>query len=179
MRHTVPFFSFPFCPSYPWGPRPTTAEAPGRAPTAEAPPSRKVVSGQQIVEHEVSSPGSPTPVATGVGLWGRREGLRQRPVPYLPTVARKIPEPCHPTLHSSLDYKHTLAVPSRLASAPEDPTCQHDPDLSAVIFRVQRAAGWLASPDSKAWTGWVRAVVTDRVDLSTRAQRDDLHAKNK
>lgn len=77
-----------FLPSHPWGPRPTTAEAPGRAPTAEAPPSRDVVSGQEIAEHEVSLSGSPTPVATGVGPWARREGLRQRPVPYLSTVAR-------------------------------------------------------------------------------------------
>lgn len=84
VRHTV--LSPPR--SDPWGPRPTTAEPPGRAPTAEAPPSRNVVSGQQLVEHEVSSSGTPTPVATGGGLWGRREGLRQRPVPYLPTVAR-------------------------------------------------------------------------------------------
>lgn len=169
-------FFFPFCPSYPWGPRPTTAEAPGRAPTAEASPSREVVSGQQMVEHEVSSPGSPTPVATGGGLWGRREGLRQRPVPYLPTVARQIPEHVIPlcTVRSttSTRWRYHLGWLVR-------PRTQHDPDMAAVIFRVQRAAGWLASPDSKAWTVWVRVVVTDRVDLSTRAQRADRRAKNK
>lgn len=50
-----------------------------------------------------------------------------------------------------------------MVSASGDPTRPRD---GAVIFRVQQAAGWLASPEGKAWTQWVRYVQTSPIELT-------------